>query len=104
MSKHRHKVHKAAKGGAMKEHEYNAVGAPEMKEAHEKEDGFKKGGKAKKHKKGGHVEKAKAHHRMDKKPRRAAGGSVFSTASKKSAADKSGAGQGHENDGPKGED
>lgn len=112
MSKHRHemqkksaggKMHKRAMGGSMKEHEYNAVGSPEMKESHEKESGFKKGGKAKK-KAGGKVEHGKSHKRMDKKPRRAAGGPVYSSASKKTVADKSEAGQGHEGDGPKGED
>ena len=95
------KLHHKARGGV--EHEYNAVGAPEMAEAHETKEGFKRGG-AKKKKHGGHVEAAKAAHRLDKKPRRAAGGSVFSSASKKTAADKDEAGQGHEGDGPKGED
>lgn len=103
MSKHRHKMQKKAMGGSMKENVYNAVGSPEVKESHEKESGFKKGGKAKK-KAGGKVEHGKSHHRADKKPRRAAGGPVYSSASKKSAADKSEAGQGHEGDGPKGED
>lgn len=98
MSRARHK--KAAKGGV--QHEYNAVGAPEMSEAKSKEESFKGGGRKKKD--GGGVPKSKSKMRMDKKPRRAAGGSVFSSASKKSMASKDGAGQGHEGDGPKGED
>lgn len=103
MSKHRHKVHKAAKGGSMKENTYNAAGSPEMGEAHaNKEDGFKRGGHKKKA--GGMVPKGKSHMRLDKKPRRAAGGPVMSSASKKSEAEKGGSGQGHESDGPKGED
>lgn len=89
-------------GGATNEHEYNAVGAPEMAEAHEKKESFKRGGK--KHKKGGKVETEKSMHRPDKKPRRAAGGSVLSSASKKSMASKDESGQGHEGDGPKSED
>ena len=96
------KIHKK-KGGAVNEHEYNAVNAPEMSEAHETKEGFKKGG-AKKKKAGGHVEAAKSAHRPDKKPRRAAGGSVLSSASKKSMAEKDEAGQGHEGDGSRGED
>jgi hypothetical protein len=98
MSRARHK--KAAKGGV--QHEYNAVGSPTMSEAKSKNESFKTGGKAKKA--GGKVESGKSKMRMDKKPRRAAGGSVFSNASKKSAAAKDAAGQGHEGDGPKGED
>lgn len=94
------KMKHKAKGGGV-EHEYNASGSPEMAEAHDKKEGFKKGGKKKA---GGKVEKEKSTHRPDKKPRRAAGGSVFSSASKKSAASKDEAGQGHEGDGPKGED
>lgn len=100
-ARHKMKMKHKAKGGGV-DHEYNAVGSPEMAEAHSKEDGFKKGGKKKKA--GGSVEKSKSAHRPDKKPRRAAGGSVFSSASKKSAATKGGDGQGHESDGPKGED
>ncbi|MDE2102985.1 MAG: hypothetical protein KGL39_37420 [Patescibacteria group bacterium] len=95
------KVHKA-KGGAVNEHEYNAVGAPEMAEAHDKKESFKKGGAKKK--KGGAVEEGKSKHRPDKKPRRASGGAVLSAASKKTAESKDVAGQGHEGDGPKGED
>lgn len=90
-------------GGKTNEHEYNAVGAPEMGEAHEEKEGFKKGG-MKKLKHGGHAEKAKSMHRPDKKPRRAAGGSVLSHANKKSMADKDMAGQGHQGSGPKCED
>lgn len=109
MSKHRHEVHKKhggkmqkkASGGKM-EHEYNAVGSPEMSEAKDTKESFKHGGKKKKA--GGHVPKEKSHKRMDKKPRRAAGGPVMSSASKKTMAEKSEAGQGHEGDGPKGED
>lgn len=101
-----HKKHgghmKRKAGGATNEHEYNAVGAPEQKEAHDTKEGFKRGGK--KHKKGGKVEAEKSMHRPDKKPRRAAGGSVMSSASKKAMASKDEAGQGHEGDGPKGED
>lgn len=96
------KMHHKAKGGGVNEHEYNAVGAPEMSEAHDKKESFKKGGSKKKA--GGHVEKTKSKHRPDKKPRRAAGGAVMSSASKKIMASKDEAGQGHEGDGPKGED
>ena len=95
------KIKHKAKGGGV-DHEYNAVGSPEMSEDKDKSESFKKGGK--KHKKGGAVEKEKSKGRPDKKPRRASGGSVFSSASKKTAAAKDEAGQGHEGDGPKGDD
>lgn len=100
--KNRHKVQKKAMGGSMKENVYNAVGSPEMKEAKDMSSGFKKGGVKKKA--GGEVPKGKSHKRLDKKARRAAGGPVLSSASKKTEAEKDGAGQGHEADGPKGED
>jgi len=104
---HGHKGHKGLKhrkdGGAAKnEYEYNAVGSPEMKESREKDDGFKKGGKAKKH--GGEAKGGKGHARLDKMPRRAAGGSVrrakggavMSEAAKVSPHEQGGAGNGHE--------
>jgi len=56
---------------------YNAKGSPEMSEAEDEKADFKKGGKAKKHKHGGHAEGKMAKERGDKKPRghkRAAGG------------------------------
>lgn len=57
---------------------YNAVGSPEEKSAMDETADFKKGGKVKKHAKGGHVEGEKEKARADKKPRgmhkRAAGG------------------------------
>ena len=102
----KHGMHHRKDGGATKnknEHMYNAVGSPEASEAKDAKDTFKRGGMKKK-KEGGHVEHEKSKHRPDKKPRRAAGGSVMSSASKKTAPDKDGAGQGHEKDGPKGED
>ena len=99
----RHKKTAKRKVGGTAEHEYNAVGAPETKEAKDREDSFNKGGKVKK-KAGGHVEHEKSAHRADKKPRRAMGGSVLSHASKKEVAKEDAAGQGHQADGPKGED
>lgn len=102
---HKGLKHKKAGGAAKNEHEYNAVGSPEMHEAHEKDDGFKHGGHAKKH--GGEAKGKKGHHRLDKMPRRAHGGSVkkhhhakggavMSSASHLSAHEQGGAGNGHE--------
>lgn len=69
MSRARHhtRKHKASGGAA---HEYNAVGSPTMKEAHDSTDGFRRGGKAK---------GKKGAHRADR-PKRASGGKVFSAA------------------------
>lgn len=112
MKHHEHKGPKGHKGlkhrksggkAGLNEHEYNAVGAPETKEASEGDDGFKRGGHAKKH--GGHAGGHKGHHRLDKAPRRAhggkvkhhaKGGAVMSNASHLSAHEAGGAGQGHE--------
>jgi hypothetical protein len=97
----------AKKGGKI--NEYNAVGSPEVAEAKDQKEGFKNGGKAKM-KNGGHAEGKKAKHRLDKAARGgamkkcAAGGSPFTSAAKRSAPMKGGAGEGHVNDGPKGED
>lgn len=92
-----HKMHKKAKGG--KVNEYNAKGSPEVAEAENKKEGFKKGG---------HAEGKKAHHRLDKAKRgghikkAAAGGSPFTAAAKRSPYMNSGAGEGHEgNEGKK---
>ena len=102
MSGHKRlKMHheKKAKGGKI--NEYNAVGAPEVKEAENKKPGFKSGGKA---------EGKKAHKRLDKRARGgamkkcAAGGSPFTAAAKRTTYLNKGAGEGHENDGPRGED
>ena len=50
-------------------HQYNAVGSPENKEEYEAPDGFKRGGRAKKHKEGGHVEGHGAKHHLGKRAR-----------------------------------
>lgn len=100
-------MHKKAKGG--KVNEYNAVGSPEVSEAKNEKEGFKKGGKAKM-KDGGHAEGKKAKHRLDKAARGgamkkcAAGGSPFTSAAKRTTYLNKGAGEGHVNDGPRGED
>ena len=98
----KHKMHKKAKGGKI--NEYNAVGSPEVKEAKDEEEGFKKGGAKKE---GGHAEGKKAKHRLDKAARgghmkmkkHAAGGSPFTSAAKRSPYLNKGAGDGHVSDG-----
>lgn len=45
---------------------YTPKDVPEMKEAEDEKDSFKKGGHVKKRKKGGHVDGKKEHHRLDK--------------------------------------
>lgn len=59
---------------------YNAKGSPAAESAMaDKDDGFKRGGKAKKRKRGGMVEGSKVEERLDRKERgRARGGSVMS--------------------------
>lgn len=105
-AKKRLEHHKKAKGGEV--NEYNAKGSPEVKEAKNEEPGFKKGGR--KLKAGGHAEGKKSHHRLDKAKRgghikkAAAGGSPFTTAAKRTGYSNSGAGEGHDRDGPKGMD
>lgn len=72
---HKGHHHRKAMGGSVEkgaEHDFTPA-APETKEAKEKDSGFKKGGKV-----GGR----RAHKRMDKRPRKAAGGAVMSSASK----------------------
>lgn len=107
MEPKKHKGHKGLKhkkeGG--KVNKFNAVDAPEQREASEGDDGFKRGGHAMKKKHGGKAEGHKGHHRLDKMPRRAAGGSVkraaggqvMSTAHRVAAHEQGGAGNGHEN-------
>lgn len=97
MSKNRHKAQKKASGGKASHNQYNAVGAPEPKEAMSGDDGFRKGGKIK----GGKADGMKAAKRLDKKPRRAAGGKVMSAASNVSTASGS---SGHEGISAKGDD
>lgn len=106
----RHKVHKEhkkmSKGGKTKSkiNEYNAQGSPEVSEAKNEKEGFKRGGGIKgKH--AGHAEGTKSHMRLDKKPRKlAAGGSPYSSAKKMSMYGTGGESDGHQGDGPKGED
>jgi hypothetical protein len=64
-----HKHHKS-KGGAI---DGSKGTKEEDREVEDKKDGFKKGGRAKKHKHGGKVEGKKAKHRADK---RARGGAI----------------------------
>jgi len=64
------------KSGGKLGNQYNAQGSPEEKEETAKEDGFKRGGKARAH--GGHVEGEKAMHHMGhrKREHHAHGGKV----------------------------
>lgn len=100
MSKARHK--KMASGG--KTTFITGGGSPEAKEAESKNDGFKKGGKAKM-KDGGKMEHEKSHNRTDKKKRggkMAAGGSALSAANK--TTDYAGGDRGYQGSAPKGMD
>lgn len=91
----RHKK-KMSKGGSTKVNEYNAQGSPEVSEAKDKKEGFKRGGG---------VEGGKSHKRLDKKPRKlAAGGSPFSSAKGMKMYGTGGSGDGHQGSGPKGQD
>lgn len=91
-----------SKGGSAKVNEYNAQGSPEVSEAKDKKEGFKRGGGVKS---AGMAEGMKSHNRLDKKPRKlAAGGSPFSSAKKMSMYGNGGMSSGHQGDGPKGED
>lgn len=86
---HHHKAReRKSKGGKI--NDYNAKGSPELREADEKEGSFKRGGKAKEYKKGGHVHGAKSKHRLDKKARGGAtkGKSPLSSAHAESGPDK----------------
>jgi hypothetical protein len=101
---HPHKMKKmkkrAAGGKAEPEYQYNAKGSPEEKVAHEdKDDGFKKGGKAKM-KNGGHVEGHETKKRLDKRARGGAmkGRSPMSSAHADSGPEKGN--QGHMGDMP----
>jgi hypothetical protein len=94
-----HKKHeKKAHGGKI--NEYNAKGSPEIKEAENEKEGFKKGGAKKKE--GGHAEGKKPHKRLDKAARgghikkHAAGGSPFSSAAARKPYSNKGAGEGHD--------
>lgn len=83
---------------------YNAQGSAAMRSAEDEEPGFSEGGKAKKKKKlreGGHAEGEKSMHRLDRRPRRAAGGRTeghnpYSSASKMQAPENTLAGSGFE--------
>ncbi len=99
----RHKMHKKKLADGGKVNEYNAVGSPEVKEAKDTSDTFKKGGRTKS---AGKMDGEKAASRLDKKPRRklASGGSTFSAARKMSEYTNGGSGAGHQGDGPSGED
>lgn len=106
----RHKEHKKehkkkmSSGGKAepKVNEYNAEDSPEVGEAKDKKEGFKRGGGVKH---AGMADGMKSHKRLDKKPRKlAAGGSAFSEAKKMSMYGTGGAGNGHQGDGMKGED
>ena len=55
------------KSGGKLGNQYNAQGSPEEKEEHEKDEGFKRGGKARAH--GGHVDGEKAMHHMGHRKR-----------------------------------
>lgn len=121
---HHHRAHKARGGKSMgeppvpssgktakvHEHEMNAQGSPEMKEAEDKTEAFKRGG---------HAHGKKPHHRLDRKHKahggaahhghharkeRKSGGraSPFSSARQLTERVSAGAGQGKESDGPKG--
>lgn len=109
MSAHKRlKMSKKAKGGKAV-NKYNAAGSPEVSEAENTKEGFKHGGHTKK-KDGGHAEGKKSHARLDKAKRggkmkkHAMGGSPFTAAAKRSPYSNTGAGDGHQKDGPKGED
>jgi len=88
---------------------YNAQGSQAMKSATDEEPGFSHGGKAKKKKKhemkeGGHAHGEMAHHRLDRRPRRAAGGSVhghtpYSSAARLAVPESTVAGSGFEGPG-----
>lgn len=89
MHHHRHKMHHKAHGGAaghpsQKEHgvsekeAYDAKGSKVEREAEEKGDGFKRGGRHKKHEGKAHGHKGK--HRLDKRARGGRTGSPFSSA------------------------
>lgn len=75
--------------------EYNAKGAPETAEATEEKEAFKKGGKIKKYKMGGHVKGEEAKHHLGKAKRASGGRSPFSSAAKVSTeASDNGSGKG----------
>jgi hypothetical protein len=81
---------------------YNAQGSAAMHSAMDEKPGFEKGGHVrKKRRSGGHAEGHMAAHRMDRRPRRAAGGraeshSPYSSAGKMSAPENTVAGSGFE--------
>jgi hypothetical protein len=95
---HAKKKMKAKKKEGGKIHEYDAEGSPEVKEAKDDKEGFKKGGAKKKE---GMAEGAKAHKRMDKHKiggkvkKSAAGGSPFTEAKKTTPYNEKGDGMGH---------
>lgn len=86
--------------------EYNAQGTPAMKSATDQEPGFAEGGKAKRkrkhHRDGGHASGEMEHHRLDRRPRRAAGGRTegghnpYSSASKMESPEDTTTGRGYE--------
>lgn len=87
-----------------KVNEYNAEGSPPMKAAKDEEPGFAKGGEAHKRKRrreGGHASGEMERERLDRRPRRAAGGragghSPYSSASSMESPENSVAGRGFE--------
>lgn len=95
-NRHKKKMSKGGKATEGKVNEYNAQGSPEVAEAKDKKEGFKRGGG---------VEGGKSHKRLDKKPRKlAAGGSPFSSAKGMKMYGTGGSGDGHQGDGPKSQD
>lgn len=90
------------KGEKSKMNEYNAKGSPEASEAMDEKDGFKRGGKKRKH--GGSVHGEKSAHRLDKRARggRMSEHSPFSSAKSGEMPGKqsSGKGSGHEDEQP----
>lgn len=65
----RHEHHRRAKGGKAPVQEYNAQGSNEAREAEDEDPDFKRGGKARKRKAGGHAEGEHSKHRSDRAPR-----------------------------------
>jgi hypothetical protein len=95
-----------ARGGGAREHVqlYNAPDSNEMHEAEDETPGFKRGGKHEKRKHGGMAEGKMEHERLDRRPRRAAGGKAgntpYSSASAMTAPESGMNGRGFESSGP----
>lgn len=97
MSKHRHKKDGGGTPFSTGKPKNEAKTDPEMKpmkEAESEKDSFKKGGRAKKYKRGGRIEGHKGHEHLGKKARgggcMAKGGGVLSSASVTKEANKRG--------------